>query len=307
MSAVTMADKNKAVNNTDNKRHLSDTSRSFSDVVRTPKKKRETSSSSLRSPEINPEADQSMNSKLPINSSTPANPENYVHYSDNASFHPLLPNAQLVLGDEDIMRIARAVKVTLREEIEELVAREVAKAVEPLKTKISKLEEENGKLFLQIDELEQYGRRPLVRVSGIPETNGEDTTRMILDASNKAGVPLQPDDVIVSHRVGRPHNRSTPRQIIARLKSVDVKFRLVKNFKKFKENPDTRNITINEDLTKYRDRLMFLCRKLCRANQLKKVWSTNGKILIRDLRERTHAIRQESDLVRFGHVMQSLD
>lgn len=35
-----MADKYKAVNNTDNKRHLSDTSRSFSDVVRTPKKKK---------------------------------------------------------------------------------------------------------------------------------------------------------------------------------------------------------------------------------------------------------------------------
>lgn len=50
---------------------------------------------------------------------------------------------------------------------------------------------------------------------------------------------------------------------------------------------------------------MFLCRKLCRTNQLEKVWSTNEMILIRDLRER--AIRKESDLVRFGHVMQSFD
>lgn len=109
-----------------------------------------------------------------------------------------------------------------------------------------KLEEENGKLFLQIDDLEQYCGRPLVRVSGIPETNGEDTTRMILDASNKAEVPLQPDDVIVFHRVGCPRNRSTPRQIIVRLKSIEVKFRLVKNLKRFKENPDTRIITITK-------------------------------------------------------------
>lgn len=100
-----------------------------------------------------------------------------------------MPNAQLVLGDKDIIRIAKAVKAALREEIEELVAKRVTKTVEPFKPNYvepSKLEEENGKLSLQIDELEQYGRRPLVRVSGIPETNGEDTTRMISDASNKA-------------------------------------------------------------------------------------------------------------------------
>lgn len=53
------------------------------------------------------------------------------------------------LEDEDIMRIARAVKATLREEIKELVAREVAKAVEPLKSNHSMLEEENSRLFHQ--------------------------------------------------------------------------------------------------------------------------------------------------------------
>lgn len=131
---------------------------------------------------------------------------------------------------------------------------------------------------------------------------------MILDAPNKAEIPLQPDDVVSSHRVGRPHkdNRSTPRQIIASLKSV-VKFRLVKTYKKFKENPDTRNIKIIEDIIKYRDRLMYLCRRLCRARQLKNVWSSDGKIRARDLREPTHVIKQESDLVCFGHVIQFPD
>lgn len=77
MSTVSMADKHKSVNNTDNV--ISDTSRSFSDVVRTPKKKKK-KEYSLPSIEINPEADQSMNSKLPINSSTPENLENPIHY-----------------------------------------------------------------------------------------------------------------------------------------------------------------------------------------------------------------------------------
>lgn len=44
-----------------------------------------------------------------------------------------MPNAKLVLGDKDIIRIAGAIKAALRKEIEELVAKEVAKTVEPLK------------------------------------------------------------------------------------------------------------------------------------------------------------------------------
>lgn len=43
----------------------------------------------------------------------------------------------LVQGIEDIMRIARSVKARLREKIEELIAREVAKTV------VSKLKSEN--------------------------------------------------------------------------------------------------------------------------------------------------------------------
>lgn len=75
-----------------------------------------------------------MNSKLPINSSTPENP---IHYQIIASLHPLLPDVLLVQGIEDIMRMARSVKARLRENIEELIAREVAKTV------VSKLKSAN--------------------------------------------------------------------------------------------------------------------------------------------------------------------
>ena len=80
----------------------------------------------------------------------------------------------------------------------------MAKAVEPLKAKITKLETINNELNLQLDELKQYGRRPLVRFSGIPEAQGEDTTYLILNVTNKAGISLNRDDVVNSHRVGAP-------------------------------------------------------------------------------------------------------
>ena len=74
---------------------------------------------------------------------------------------------QVVIGEDDIRRIAMAVKLSIQEELADLVNQEVAEAVQPLHATITKLEETNTDLYLQLDVLEQYGRRPLVRISGI--------------------------------------------------------------------------------------------------------------------------------------------
>lgn len=77
----------------------------------------------------------------------------------------------------------------------------------------------------------------------------------------------------------------------------------MKEAKKLRKNSETRHIIINEDLTKYRDRLLYLCRQLCRERKLKQAWTSNGKISVRDFGDRTYAIRKESDLAPFGHVL----
>ena len=97
----------------------------------------------------------------------------------------------MVIGEDDIRRIAMAVKLSIQEELADLVNQEVAEAVQPLHARITKLEETNTDLYLQLDELEQYGRRPLVRISGIPEYPAKNTTNLILDITSKAGIPLQ--------------------------------------------------------------------------------------------------------------------
>jgi hypothetical protein len=47
----------------------------------------------------------------------------------------------------------------------------------PIHTEINALRTENNDLRKQLDQLEQYGRRPLIRFSGIPETVGEDNKK----------------------------------------------------------------------------------------------------------------------------------
>ena len=212
-------------------------------------------------------------------------------------YSPFPQNLQI--SSEDIQKIAMAVKSVIQNDIQEIVAVETG----PLKEEIKTLKRENMELRLQVDDLEQYGRRPLIRISGIPESPSENTTDKILQVTMKAGMNLSENDIKVSHRVGKQSSsRSAPRQIIAKLDSVNKKFELLKNTSQLKNNPETANIRITEDLTRYRDRLSFFCRQLIRRKLLKQTWTTNGKIYVRDINDHVHTVRVEQDLCPFGHV-----
>ena len=171
---------------------------------------------------------------------------------------------------EDIRKIAEAVRDAVKDSLREEFSKIIDEKIAPLHARIDKLQTDNDDLRQQLDELEQYGRRPLIRFSGIRETQGEDTKTKILEATSTAGINLQPDDIINSHRLGNPNSkRKGPRQIIARLKSVDTKFHILRNARKFKQHDETKHISANEDLTKRRDRLLYLCRQLCRQRRLR--------------------------------------
>jgi hypothetical protein len=55
-----------------------------------------------------------------------------------------------------------------------------AAKTEPLIFRISKLERENNKLIANLDSLEQYGRRSLIRVAGISEGGSDEDTNTII-------------------------------------------------------------------------------------------------------------------------------
>jgi hypothetical protein len=70
-----------------------------------------------------------------------------------------------------------------------------------LEAKITRLQTVDSDLHLQLDDIEQYGRWPLVRISGIPETPDENTTNLILDVTTRAGISLTHDGMFNSHHV----------------------------------------------------------------------------------------------------------
>ena len=106
---------------------------------------------------------------------------------------------QFAISDEDIQKIANAVKSKLSEDIVKIINEKTA----PLITKIENLEQETRKLKNEVDGLEQYGHRSLIRISGIPEPGEEgDTTEKVRKIISDIDPRYEITNIIRSHRVG---------------------------------------------------------------------------------------------------------
>jgi hypothetical protein len=72
------------------------------------------------------------------------------------------------------------------------------------------------------------------------------------------------------------------RQIIVRLSDPGVKFRILKCGKNLKQNPEYRHVYLNEDLTVTCSTICYHARQLVKRRKAKNVWTTNGKISLKD-------------------------
>ena len=144
-----------------------------------------------------------------------------------------------------------------------------------LETKVQSLEDAN-------DALEQYSRRPNIRISGIAETtDGEDTDEKVLAVINgnmNLQPPLHIGQIELSHRVGRKTTDSQrddsgpprPRPIIVLLCSErvrDVVFISRTGLKEYNRQNQDHQIFLNEDLTAVRARIFFEARQLKRRKK----------------------------------------
>ena len=77
------------------------------------------------------------------------------------------------------------------------------------------------------------------------------------------GVPLQPWEIGRSHRVGKPRNDGTPRPILVKFISYNVRHRIYEARKLIKDIPSLkRKVYFNEDLTRLNGKLAFEARQM---------------------------------------------
>ena len=195
--------------------------------------------------------------------------------------------------------------------------------------KIAHLTEENKVLKEQIDDLEQYSRKPSIRVYGVSEQTAGSTDQKLLELFNnvlKITPPIQPDEIEVSHRIGKQQapaaegsgdngsNEITTdtapippsRTIIARFTSRKVKTRVMEAKKELRTALEDQDedapphfpgkVFIADDLTPLRARLSYKARVLARQNKIASTWVFDGRVLYKDHHNRIHQIRSEEDL-----------
>jgi predicted nuclease with TOPRIM domain len=137
------------------------------------------------------------------------------------------------------------------------------KEISDLKSESSQIKIENRRLndnvfdlMVDIEELEQYGRRNSFRFHNVPITKEElnKTDDKIVDICKQhLKIDITPDDINRSHIIGKIHHEGSC-QLICRFRNGKIKNQIFKQKKQLKSNAN--KIYITEDLTRYRQQLV---------------------------------------------------
>ena len=149
------------------------------------------------------------------------------------------------LKSPDIVGQLNQITQPNHDEFADLISAELHRQLQPYKEELrakdqeikmlkKTISEQNDKL----DQLEQHGRRDSLRVTGIPEAvESDDTDAAILSlcAAIKVDPPVQPEDIAVSHRVGKTI-AGKPRQVLVKFATRNIRERVFRAKKISKQN-----------------------------------------------------------------------
>ena len=203
------------------------------------------------------------------------------------------------MKDDAFLEIIRGqVRAAVRDAVDEAVAARDAE--------IETLKEELAETKAQLNNLEQYSRRLCLDVSGIPETDNEDTDRLIMDTAKLAGVEIRKEDIDRSHRVGAVKPGKT-RTLLVRFVSYAKREafygarRRLRQPQSFEGSSVTAAVAskvfVADNLTRENQFILFKARQYRKEGKIFSAWSDVGKLKVR-LREgsSTTVIRSLDDL-----------
>jgi hypothetical protein len=188
--------------------------------------------------------------------------------------------------------------------------------IEEIKIKVKQLESTNNNLMYRNEKLEkelennkdavydlqQYGRREMLELNGIPSQENERTDNIILDIAKSCKVQLSLHDIEISHRLSaRPNatiivkfnNRRIRNEFFLKMKKNDIMSCDIVGF------GDAKNkIYVNDSLCQHYRALFKKCKDTFRP-AFKHIWTRNGSIFIRQHdRSQVFKIKSESDIMK---------
>ncbi len=167
--------------------------------------------------------------------------------------------------------------------------------------RLEKLEYENHqltnklqKVHLKVDELEQNKYQNSIQIVGLPDHENNDDMKEVIKITNEnLGIQIKVTDIEQISRLGKKTEGKT-RNVNVKFKEKSTREKVFQNRKKLiTEKIPSRNIYINDCLTKHRQSVLYACRKQVKEKQLFAAWSQGGNILIR--KEENGEITQIND------------
>ena len=142
------------------------------------------------------------------------------------------------------------------------------------------------------DETQQYLRRDCLEVTGVPMRAQDNPNQIVKEIGSLIGVEIDDSDIAIAHKL--PDTRKVKNRLIVKFLRREKREEVYKKRKNLvgknsshlplvaeSNNSENSKIYINESLTNYRKRLFGRIKEYKRANNVKYLWTSNGKIMFK--------------------------
>ena len=128
--------------------------------------------------------------------------------------------------------------------------------------------------------IEQYGRRNNIEITGIPDSvSKENFEKTVIEVCNKLNMEITEKDIEACHRIGAAKPKKTICRFVNR-KNVKNLLYSRKKLKDLDVGLGTARLNVNENLTNYNSKLAYNCRKLKRKKLINKCFTIDGNVYL---------------------------
>ena len=184
-----------------------------------------------------------------------------------------------IKGEQHLQKVNETISsINERFDKLELELKEKDKKIAALENNMNRMTKTLENLNHKLDQQEQYSRRNCLLIHNVPEEKDENTDDKVINViQEKVGENVGIEDIDRTHRLGA-YRTGKVRPIIIKFSRYHTRNRV---FRK-KKNLKGKSVSITENLTKVRMQALNDARK---THGFENVWSSDGKILFKDLQE----------------------
>ena len=158
--------------------------------------------------------------------------------------------------------------------------------------KLKDEQDDTSRMWVELDELEQYSRKSSLEIYGIPESAYVSTDEAVLKLARALDVEIASTDIDISRKIKRKGKTCIIAKFIShktktnvykkrtKLKNIGLKD-IFPSFSNTTSAAESSPIFINESLTAYRQGLVARAAKMRQDSAIHSFWTIDGKVFVK--------------------------